>query len=60
LCFDIEIDGGITLENIDHVASSGVEIFVAGSSVFKAEDVQERTAEFLKKIKKQGEKNEIR
>ena len=46
LGFAIEIDGGITLENIKEVADAGVEIAVAGSAVFKAEDITERVREF--------------
>ncbi|MDO4910641.1 MAG: ribulose-phosphate 3-epimerase [Corynebacterium sp.] len=34
----IEIDGGIGLGNIADAAAAGVDSFVAGSSVFKAED----------------------
>ena len=48
LDFAIEIDGGITLENIKEVVEGGVEIAVAGSAVFKVEDVTERVREFKK------------
>ena len=48
LDFEIEIDGGITLENIKEVVEGGVEIAVAGSAVFKAEDVVERVRAFKK------------
>ena len=44
----IEIDGGIDLTNIDRVLDAGVEMVVAGSAVFKAEDVTERVMEFKK------------
>ena len=47
LGFKIEIDGGITLDNVRTVTDAGVEIIVAGSSVFKAEDVEKRVKEFL-------------
>lgn len=46
LDFVIEIDGGITLDNIGEVMEAGVEMAVAGSAVFKAEDVVERVREF--------------
>ena len=46
LGFAIEIDGGTTLENIKEVVDAGVEIAVAGSAVFKAEDITERVREF--------------
>ena len=44
----IEIDGGVDLGNIDRVLDAGVEMAVAGSAVFKAEDVTERVREFKK------------
>ena len=44
----IEIDGGIDLNNIDKVLDSGVEMAVAGSAVFKADDITERVKEFKK------------
>lgn len=47
LDFRIEIDGGINLANVKTVIDAGVEIIVAGSSVFKAEDVPARVQEFL-------------
>ena len=48
LDFVIEIDGGITLDNIGEVMEAGVEMAVAGSAVFKAEDVVGRVREFKK------------
>lgn len=36
---DIEMDGGITLENVRAVVNSGVNVVVAGSSVFGTEDI---------------------
>lgn len=46
LHFLIEIDGGITLENAGMVREAGVDIAVAGSAVFGAEDVAARVAAF--------------
>lgn len=37
----IEVDGGVTDQNIQDLADEGADIFVAGSHVFKAEDPQE-------------------
>lgn len=48
LDFVIEIDGGITLDNIKEVMDAGVEMAVAGSAVFKAEDVVKRVKDFKK------------
>lgn len=47
LDFRIEIDGGINVTNAKSVIDAGVEILVAGSSVFKADDVLTRVKEFL-------------
>ncbi|MEL7655372.1 MAG: ribulose-phosphate 3-epimerase [Bacillota bacterium] len=44
---EIEIDGGITLENIKMVTDAGVDLVVAGSSVFGAPDIKERVKELL-------------
>ena len=44
----IEMDGGISLDNIERVKEAGVEMAVAGSAVYRAEDVPERVREFKK------------
>ncbi|MBE3100669.1 MAG: ribulose-phosphate 3-epimerase [Firmicutes bacterium] len=36
--FDIQVDGGITLENISEVVKAGANIIVAGSSIFSSAD----------------------
>lgn len=51
LDFEIEIDGGATLDNVRTIADAGVEIVVAGSAVFKADDIQQTTREFIRKIR---------
>ncbi len=35
---DIEIDGGVTEENVDEIKAAGANVIVAGSTVFKAAD----------------------
>ena len=45
--FTIEIDGGINLQNVRSVTEAGVELVVAGSSVFGAADIEQRVGEFL-------------
>ena len=42
----IEIDGGITLDNIEVAAAAGCDIFVAGSAVFGADDIERRVQAF--------------
>jgi len=34
----IQIDGGVTLDNIENLKKLGVDLFVAGSAIFKTED----------------------
>lgn len=51
LKLDIEVDGGVTLENIDDVLEAGANIIVAGSSVFDgdaAENVETLLAHMVK------------
>ncbi|HPQ46126.1 MAG TPA: ribulose-phosphate 3-epimerase [Clostridia bacterium] len=35
---DIEVDGGITTDNIGKIVSAGANVIVAGSSIYRAED----------------------
>lgn len=39
LTLDIEIDGGVTEENAAKIRAAGVNVLVAGSAVFKADDM---------------------
>lgn len=52
LAFDIEIDGGINLENAEEVVSAGADILVAGSSVFSKGDISEQTEKFMDILEK--------
>ncbi len=47
LCCDIEIDGGITLQNAPEVIAAGANVLVAGSAVFNAPDVREAVKSFI-------------
>ncbi len=51
LSFAIEIDGGVDLDNCRMLADAGVDILVAGSKVYGAEDITKRTKEFKKILK---------
>jgi ribulose-phosphate 3-epimerase len=46
----IEIDGGVTLANLDEVAASGVDIIVAGSAIFGSGDPQGATRALVRKL----------
>ncbi|MBQ6401106.1 MAG: ribulose-phosphate 3-epimerase [Firmicutes bacterium] len=52
LAFAIEIDGGVTLDNIRMVADAGTDIIVAGSAVFGAEKIRGRVREMIKEMEK--------
>ncbi len=49
LKLDIEVDGGVTLQNVKGILEAGANIIVAGSAVFHG-DVQGNAEEFLKII----------
>ncbi len=42
----LEIDGGVNLDNAKHLKELGVDLLVAGSAVFGAEDIVARTKKF--------------
>jgi ribulose-phosphate 3-epimerase len=46
LDIDIEIDGGINSSNLKEVLSWGVNVVVAGSAIYKANDVVLETRKF--------------
>lgn len=46
LKFDIEIDGGVTKDNLPEVLEAGANIIVAGSAIFKG-DIEENVRAFL-------------
>lgn len=45
---DLEVDGGINLQNAKIVKENGANVLVAGSAVFRAENIEETVKEFLK------------
>lgn len=45
--FDIEVDGGITLENVKKVRDAGANVIVAGSSIFGAENISGAIEAFM-------------
>lgn len=44
---DIEVDGGVTLDNVRSVVDAGARIVVAGSAVFGAQDPARTVGDFL-------------
>ncbi|MDJ0924577.1 MAG: ribulose-phosphate 3-epimerase [Acidimicrobiia bacterium] len=53
LLTDIEVDGGIGPENIDRARDAGANVFVAGSSVFRAKDPVGAVQELRAKIREE-------
>ena len=47
LNFQIQVDGGITLENAAIVLQAGADILVAGSAIFSGGKAEQRTRQFL-------------
>ncbi len=50
--FLIEIDGGVNVETAKTALEAGAEVFVAGSSIFKADNISAATVEIKKVITK--------
>jgi ribulose-phosphate 3-epimerase len=46
LTIDIEVDGGIKLDNLSEVVKAGANVIVAGSAIFLAEDVKTAVEDF--------------
>ncbi len=46
LSIDVEIDGGVTLNNLEDVLSWGANVVVAGSAIYRAKDVIDETRKF--------------
>ena len=50
LSVELEVDGGINLDNISKVVKAGADVIVAGSAVFKSKDCKETVRLMKKKI----------
>jgi len=49
--FEIEIDGGVDLNNAKSIVDAGCDILVVGSQIFHADDIGKRTEDFIGVIK---------
>lgn len=47
----IALDGGVTLGNVKEITDAGVELVIAGSSIFHAENIDARVKDFLETVK---------
>lgn len=50
---DIEVDGGLTAENLGSATAAGANVIVAGSAVFKAKKI----SEVINKMNDEAKKN---
>jgi len=48
---ELEVDGGVKIENIDRISHAGADVFVAGSAVFASGDYDETIAELKRRAK---------
>jgi len=46
LDIDIQVDGGVKLDNIEEIKNWGANIFVVGSGIFKAKDIKSETQKY--------------
>ncbi|MEN8905586.1 MAG: ribulose-phosphate 3-epimerase [Clostridiales bacterium] len=51
LDMDIEVDGGVTAENIEKISRAGANVFVAGTTIFGSENRKK----MIRKLKKSAE-----
>lgn len=51
LNYDIQVDGGITMDNVRIVLDAGANVIVAGSAVFGKEDIAEAAKGFMEVFK---------
>lgn len=50
LTCDIQVDGGINLNNVKEVVDAGANIFVAGSAIFNTESIKNTVKAFREKL----------
>jgi len=55
----IEIDGGVSEENLDDVARSGVDMIVAGSAIFGSDDVKATTQRIVRRLAELGDRGRV-
>lgn len=48
---ELEVDGGVKIDNIDRIAHAGANVFVAGSAVFGSQDYEETIKELKRRAK---------
>jgi ribulose-phosphate 3-epimerase len=48
---ELEVDGGVKIDNIDRISHAGADVFVAGSAVFGSPDYKNTIAELKRRAK---------
>jgi len=48
----IEVDGGVRIENIEQLKEAGVDIFVVGSGILSAPDVNQAVSDLQSALSK--------
>jgi ribulose-phosphate 3-epimerase len=46
----LQVDGGITLENVSLLKEAGADLFVIGTHLFNADDIEEKIGQFLNRL----------
>jgi ribulose-phosphate 3-epimerase len=46
----LQVDGGITLENVFPLAEAGADLFVIGTHLFNADNIEEKISQFLNRL----------
>jgi len=54
----IEIDGGVTLDNLEEVVAAGADMIVSGSAVFGPEDIRGTTAMMVRRLGELAEREQ--
>ena len=47
---EIEVDGGIKVDNVEEISRAGADIFVLGTGIFKTKNYQETIRQLRQKI----------
>jgi ribulose-phosphate 3-epimerase len=55
----VEVDGGVKLDNIKKIAQAGAEILVSGSGIYKTSDPAETIRAMKKELKYIGEITQV-
>jgi ribulose-phosphate 3-epimerase len=50
LNLEIEVDGGVKIDNIEEIAKAGADIFVLGTGIFRTKDYRETIRQLKEKI----------